>query len=302
MKTICSRLKFAVAVLALALAPCAAVFAQDYEIRLDRPDPVGTAFHFSAVGTQSSAQVVKQGDKVIQETNTKFTVEAELAVTVLAVSKKVHNTRVKLEVEKLTRIEGDAKKELLPKGSVVTVSWDGKDQAFEMAGGALAPDTEESLKLLDLVSDDPEGPTDDEVFGAKDRKKVGDHWEGNAELMAKQMAGLGAMMKKEDLKITTTLEKIVMLGKTECMQLSTVVTCDKFAPPLPLGLTVDTGVVKAAVSAKVPTATSLSEPGEFSTNWTTTVTARGKPDPAADEIVLQMTSEQSLSGRTAELK
>jgi hypothetical protein len=302
MKPVLSRLNFAAAVLALALAPCSALFAQDYEIRLDRPDPVGTRFHLSAVGNQSTVQLLKQGNKVIQDTNVKFTVEAELAVTVLAVSKKDHNTRVKLEVERLTRIEGDVKKELLPKGSVVTVSWDGKDQAFEMAGGALAPDTEESLKLLDLVTDDPDGPTDDEVLGTKDRKKVGDHWEGNAELMAKLVGKSGALVKKEDLKITTTLERVIMLDKTECMQLGTVITCDKFAPPLPLGLPVEKGVVKAVFSAKIPTAISLSEPGEYSTDWTTSVIARGKPDPDADEVLLQMTIEQSLSGRTTEIK
>ena len=212
-KSTCSRLKFAAAVLALALAPCSALFAQDYEIRLERPDPVGSRLHLSMVGKESTSQVVKQGDKVIEEKNTKYTVEAELVVTVLALSTKGKNTRIKLEVEKLTRIEGDARRELLPKGSVVTASWDGKEQAFEMAGGALDPDTEESLKLLDLVTEDPNGPTEDEIFGTKERKKVGDRWEGNSELMAKQLAGLGATVKKEDLKITVTLEKLSCSAK-----------------------------------------------------------------------------------------
>ena len=136
MKRSRSSLKFSAVILALALAPCSALFAQDYEIRLDRPDPVGSKCHLAMVGKQSTSQVVKQGDKVLQEKSSRFAVEAELVATVLAVSEKGAHTRVKIEVEKLVRIEGDARKELVPKGSVITVSWDGKGQAFDMAGGA----------------------------------------------------------------------------------------------------------------------------------------------------------------------
>ena len=88
-----------------------------------------------------------------------------------------------------------------------------------MAGG-LDPDTEESLRLLNLVSENPNGPTDDEIFGSKERKKVGDRWEGNSELMAKELTHFGILVKKEDLKSTATLEKVVTVGKTECLQLS----------------------------------------------------------------------------------
>ena len=88
MKRSCSRLKFSAAVLALALAPGSALFAQDYEIRLDRPDPVGSKCHLAMAGKQSTSQVVKQGDKVLQDKSSKFAVEAELVATVLAVSEK----------------------------------------------------------------------------------------------------------------------------------------------------------------------------------------------------------------------
>ena len=93
-----------------------------------------------------------------------------------------------------------------------------------------------------------------------------------------------------------------MLGKTECLQLSSVVTCDKFAPPLPPGINVEKGAVKAIFTARIPTVTSLPEPSEGSTVLTSTLTARGKPDPSADEIVLQTTNERSVSGRATELK
>jgi hypothetical protein len=191
---------------------------------------------------------------------------------------------------------------LVPKGSVITASWDGREQAFEMAGGALEPDTEESLKLLDLLTDDPDGPTDDEVFGTKERKKVGDRWEGNSELMAKDLARLGLTAKKEDLKSSVTLEKVVTLGKTECLQLSGLITCDKFAPPLPPEFSVDKSMLKMNFAGKIPTAASLVLPAEDSADMTITLTARGKPDPNAEEVVLQITNEWSLTGRVTEPK
>ncbi len=301
MKRSCSSLKFSAAILALALAPCSALFAQDYEIRLDRPDPVGSKCHLAMVGKQSTSQVVKQGDKVLQDKSSKFAVEAELVATVLAVSEKGAHTRVKIEVEKLVRIEGDARRELVPKGSVITVSWDGKEQAFDMAGG-LDPDTEESLRLLNLVSENPNGPTDDEIFGTKERKKVGDRWEGNSELMAKDLTRFGILVKKEDLKSTATLEKVVQVGKTECLQLNCAFTCDKFEPPLPPGFTVEKSALKADFCNKVPVATSLVLPEEGSMDMAIKLTARGKPNPDAGEIVLEIANEQSLTARATEMK
>jgi hypothetical protein len=301
MKRSRSRLKFSAAILALAWAPCSALFAQDYEIRLDRPDPVGSKCHLTMVGKQSTSQVIKQGDKVLEDKSSKFTVEAELVATVLAVSEKGAHTRVKVEVEKLTRIEGDARRELVPKGSVITAAWDGKEQAFEMVGG-LDPDTEDSLRLLNLVSENPNGPTDDEVFGSKERKKVGDRWEGNSGLIAKDLTRLGMMAKKENFKSTVTLEKVVQLGKTECLQLSCAFTCDKFDPPLPPGFTVEKSALKADFCIEVPVATSLILPTEGSMDMAVKLTARGKPNPNAGEIVLEMANEQSLTASATEVK
>jgi hypothetical protein len=120
--------------------------------------------------------------------------------------------------------------------------------------------------------------------------------------MAKELTGFGATVKKEDVNITVTLEKIVTLGKTECLQLNSVVTCDKFAPPLPPGIAVDKGSVKSTFSATIPVAASLCEPGEGATAMTMTVTGRGKPDASTAEVVVQITNEQSLTERTAEVK
>jgi hypothetical protein len=131
---------------------------------------------------------------------------------------------------------------------------------------------------------------------------VGDHWEGNSELMAKDYTRHGWLVKKEDLKSTVTLEKVVTLGKTECLQLSCVCICDKFVPPLPSGIAVEKSAIKISFSGKYPVVTSLGLPVEGSTDMTMTLTARGKPDPNADEIVLQMTNERSISQQATEVK
>jgi hypothetical protein len=168
--------------------------------------------------------------------------------------------------------------------------------------GGLDPDTEDSLRLLNLVSENPNGPTDDEVFGSKERKKVGDRWEGNSGLIAKDLTRLGMMAKKEDFKSTVTLEKVVQLGKTECLQLSCAFTCDKFDPPLPPGFTVQKSALKADFCIKVPVATSLILPTEGSMDMAVKLTARGNPNPNAGEIVLEMANEQSLTASATAVK
>jgi hypothetical protein len=55
-------------------------------------------------------------------------------------------------------------------------------------------------------------------------------------------------------------------------------------------------------AGKIPTAASLVLPAEDSADMTITLTARGKPDPNAEEVVLQITNEWSLTGRVTEPK
>ena len=102
-------------------------------------------------------------------------------------------------------------------------------------------------------------------------------------------------------RTSVTLEKIVTVGKTECLQLSGNVTCDKFRPPLPQGFTVEKSAVKISFAGKLPVA-NLLLPWESASGMTMSLTARGKPDALADEVVLQMSNERTLTEQATETK
>jgi hypothetical protein len=293
-------------VLALALAPFSALYGQDYEIRLDRPVAVGFSYHLSSVQKVSFVALVKQGEEVKKQNNTNRVFEAELVVTVLAVNEKGKATKVKLEIEKLNEIKGDDRSELAPKGCVINGALAGAEEAFEMVGGDIVPDAENLLESLELFQK-PNVPTDEDIFGTKDRKKVGDSWEGNSVLMLKSPVGLGAIegiieANKEDLKTTTTLEKIATVGKKECLQLTCACKCDKFrGREFPPEIKVEKSTMKINRGLNIPSDISLLLPSENSLIFTMNFIAKGKSDPLADEVALQTTIEVSLFRRATEV-
>ena len=64
----CSRggMAWSAAALAFALWPRASLLAQDYEIRLHRPLVVGQKYHLSATARSAQTQVIKSGDRILQ--------------------------------------------------------------------------------------------------------------------------------------------------------------------------------------------------------------------------------------------
>ena len=111
----------------------------------------------------------------------KFAVECECVVTVLAVDDKGKPSKLSLQIEKLTRTDDAGVKELVSKGSVVTVSMKDGIEVSEMDGHRLPLPTQEAITVI--LPLDPNGPTDDELFGTSGRKKPGDHWDANTDLM-----------------------------------------------------------------------------------------------------------------------
>jgi hypothetical protein len=273
------------AVLILALWPCASLLAQDYEIRLHRPQVVGQKYHLAAAGRSARTQVVKSGDRILQNDSAKFAVEFEGAVTVLAVDDRGKPSKLSLEIEKLSRTDDAGSKELVSQGSVVTVSMKDGAEVSETDGHLLSRPTQEAITVI--LPLDPNGPTDDELFGANERKKPGDHWDANTDLMARDLLRRGATARKEDLSGTVTFEKVVQVGKTECLQISGDMDCARYVPSVPRDVKVEKGFLKIAFSEKLPAVASMPAL-ERTQSTNVSYTMKGRPDPAGDEITIDV--------------
>ncbi len=273
------------AVLVLALWPCASVLAQDYPIRLHRPQAVGLKYHLSANGRSTRTHVEKSGGKILQNDAVKFAVECECVVTVLAVDDKGKPSKLSLQIEKLTRTDDAGEKELVSRGSIVTVSMKDEVEISEMNGHRLPLPTQEAITVIFRL--DPNGPTDDELYGTTGRKKPGDHWEVNSDLMAKDLLRLRATATTTDLSGTVTFEKVVRDGNTECLQISGAVDCPRYFPSVPSEVKVEQGFLKIGFSEKLPVVVSLPAL-EVSQSANVGYTMKGRPDPTGDEVTIEV--------------
>ncbi len=276
-----------------------AALAADYEIRLHRPVRAGERFRISATGSHAEKTVIKTGGELFREDRENFTAAFDAVVTVLATDAKGGATRESVAVLKGEKTEAFDRKDLVPAGTVVVASLKGKDEVFEVDGKPVAREVHDLLAIFISLSKGE--ATDDEIFGTRERKRVGDAWNINAELAAQEFDELRFGARKENIAGKTTLEKVVRVGGTDCLQISSEMTFGKLAPPLPPGLVVESSLMRVNFQAKYPLDLSTQPPEETAALFFTFV-ARGKPAPAAPEVVIESSFERHVSEKVERVK
>jgi hypothetical protein len=237
---------------------------------------------------------VKVGGKVFEEQSEDFLVDFESDVKALEVDKNGKPSKVSLTVDKCILKQGGTEKPLLAKGAVVIASLKDDETVYEIAGQPVDAETAEALDLVVVLGRN--GASDDEVFGTKERKKVGDHWAMNAELAAKDLQDVmkGSTVKKEDVAGTVTLDKVVKVGTTDCLQISVEMTVNNETMP-----DMEVSQMKIHVHFLGLFPIDLSKDiMEESDSMTMSITAKGKPNPDGPEIVVESVTEQSLNVKT----
>jgi len=279
---------------ALGFLGTSVALAQDYEIKLTRPMKVGAEYHIAAVGHSSMKSTIKVNGKVVEEQSKNFSVDFESDDKALEVDKNGEPSKVSLTVDKCILKQGGAEKPLLAKGAVVIASLKDDETVFEIAGQPVDAETAEALDLVMVLGRNR--ASDDEVFGTKERKKVGDHWAMNAELAAEDLQDVmkGSTVKKEDVAGTVTLDKVVKVGTTDCLQISAEMTVSNVTMP-------DRKVAQMKVQAHFLGLFPIDfskDITEESDSITMSITVKDKPDPDGPEIVVESVAEQSLNVKT----
>lgn len=274
------------------------VMAQDYEIRLHRPVKVGQKFRMSSVGHYLEKSTGTISDKIILQEQNEFSLEFESLVTVLETDKKGDPKRVSLTIEKCIKIEEGVRKSLVSKGTIIIGFSKDKEDVFEINGNPV--DSEIQELLAEVITLSRPFSTDDDVFGTKERKKVGDSWKVNAELAAKDLRKLGLGTRKEDIEGTVILEKVVNVGQTECLQIGYKLNIKRMSPSPPSGFVVKKGIGKVQFSWKLPIDTSM---GYLEDSYEGTITfIGGNADPKGPEKIIETTTEEHLGTKITYLE
>lgn len=174
------------------------LYAQEYEIRLNRPTKVGEKYRLSTSGHDLTRTVVLVGNNPVQQQLEDFSVELVSSITVLESNPRGEILKFALDIEKCVIKVGGVSKPLLPPGSVVIGVRESNRTVFKMNE---APVDSMAARALDMVAPFAASDVnDDDIFGTRDRKRVGDTWDINTEVAAKSFKQmLNLSMNKEDV-------------------------------------------------------------------------------------------------------
>ncbi len=208
-------------------------YAEDYQVRLERPFKPGDVLGLVAKAGQTRTERVSAGDKVVEENASALKAHLEAEMEILAVNKKGRMTRAALTVHKFSgSIDGKAAGPIAP-GSVVVATSAADKTAFQLKDKQLPGDVQRLLGMLieaHKESDLDEG--DDEVFGTSARKKVGEKWPINKAAIIKSLTRQELSIKEGDLSGTVRITELRKVNGVSCLHVAAEVNAVKFSPPL----------------------------------------------------------------------
>jgi len=234
--------------------------AADYVVRLARPAEAGEKR--LAVGSLESDDHLS-GTKAGAPSDQRqtATIHYVVATEILAVSPRGNALRAILTVRRLTKESGGTTLELAKPGAVVSARLVGRERVFELAGARLAPDLQTALAAaLPLRADDE--PTDDDLFGTTQRRRVGESWPANAELFAR-FGAASVTFDPKDVAGTVTLVAVKPVHGEPCLEVRWKVEAwhGTFRAGLPLGFSGAASSMSVTGSALVPAAPALPPAG-----------------------------------------
>jgi hypothetical protein len=268
---------------------------QDYEVRLARPTKVSAKYRLTATSSETVRSRLTTGDKVLKANEEGFTLELVADTTVLEVDAQGHATRKSFSIisSKITRA-GTAIPLLSP-GTVVVAAAQGSEVVFLVDGKPVESGVAKALSsVLSVYSGYPD---DDEVFGTRARRKTGESWGVNTDAAMAMLKELGAEAKKEDLKGSTTFEKIA----NGHLFISAWMSSPYVLFPLPEGFNAESGSFRFDVSGRFPDVNSDGSMDETQKSIFET-TGRRAPTAASPELRFSVVFESSATYQTKVLR
>jgi hypothetical protein len=204
------------------------VRADDYKIRIGLPAHVGDRAEAQYIGTMTFRSSMYFDDRE-KKTDDDRRVEMHVIEEIRKVNKDNRATQVAVEIKRCEEVKKDGThRTIIPAGRTLLVTAK-KDEGAQLTldQGKLDKKDEPLVRLIVHLREQ-DGPDDDELFGTKQRQKVGSSWPINAEAFAKQPARDGYdPVEPKQVKGTTTLVGVQdVSGFGTCLQLEINFTID----------------------------------------------------------------------------
>ena len=211
-------------VLALVFLSLTAATAQDeptYPIHFARNLTVGKTYSFTADGSLRAVMI--SGDQVkTQEFQVRFEGQANVGL----VDKKGEAYRIEFTVSKFIRTEGGRASEVLPPGALI-VADGSRDEKYTLKAGPMDDDPRQAFSIV-FATHTPESVGDDDAFGSRQPRSIGESWPMNAELAAQDAQNnFGMFVSAEQLSGTSHFVSIDKLAGAECAHLEAQMASDE---------------------------------------------------------------------------
>jgi len=220
----------------LALVTTTAVDAQNYAVHMSTPVHAGQSYAVTATG--SRLEKTSTGDRVLKAAE--FQVNFQGRADVLEVDGNQQPFKVAFTVERFTKIEGGVTIDLLKSGSVI-IADGSQQQPISVKDSTTEESVREAFELI-YFPGKPGDFTDNEIFGTKEAKAIGDTWSINPALLSESLKGIIAVPEGH-LSGTVSLVAKDKIANIDCLSLRAELKADDLTPKdLPPGVTLDSGV------------------------------------------------------------
>ena len=248
----------------------AAADESSYEIKMDRPAKVGDKYHLEALAATRTTSTLKVEGKNAPAMDESVGIRFEGDVEVTEVTDKGREKKLSCTVGTCAIKQGKQNLELVPKGTTLTAEWaDGKTRY--RANGKDLPEFAGTLLRRVLDISDPEGASDDDMFGTKERKKVGDEWPIDKEAAVRDFKQKELEVKSEDVDGGSKLLEVAKVDAVPCYKLEVSFEGKNLkgtGKGAAEGMTLEKGRIRGTVTVLLPTD---GQTGHLKENGTVTI-------------------------------
>jgi hypothetical protein len=279
----------------LLLAAASAVFAaEDYAILLTRSEKVGDRYRIDARGRSRQQQRISLGGKAAGNEDKQLDVHLVALATVLAVDEKLEASRVEYRVESCRQSSsGKTEEVVVPPGTKILAESRDGETTFTVAGRPVPSEVEEALKVVISVHSS-DSPTDDEVFGTRERKRVGDKWGIHAADAAQNLSRSGLHVSADDLKGSVRLDGLRTLDAIQALEISAHIRADKISIDAPRGMRIESGLLEADLSGFIPVDPKSRERLSDKMQMKMSVRVGGQKPETGEKVTLEVSMELSI--------
>ena len=201
-----------------------------YPIKLDFPQTVGQKYHLHAHGTSKQQAVTTFKEKATTRTNT-LTIDLRAEIEVLEVDAKGLEKKISCTVEKCVMDTGKGKTNLFDEGDVVVAEVVDHKNAYSMSDVEVSREAATALGMV--LEAHTSNFTDDDIFGTKEAKKVGETWSINAALALADLNETNSPFVMKNMQGQGQLVGVKPVGGEKCIEIAAAISADIDMQPEP---------------------------------------------------------------------